>query len=73
MISDRERAMINYPDEFEDDDWEEFETYEQWAREHSKTCYENTHDLGYCLRFARNETCVGCGDTKNGDPLPEHS
>jgi hypothetical protein len=59
MISDRERAMINYPDEFEDDDWEEFET--------------NTHDLGYCLRFARNETCVGCGDTKNGDPLPEHS
>jgi len=30
----------------------------------------NPHKLGFCCRFASNQTCMGCGDATNGDPLP---
>lgn len=29
----------------------------------------NPHELGFCCRFACGETCVGCGDAENGNPL----
>ena len=29
----------------------------------------DTHKLGTCLRFANGETCIGCGDDKNGDSV----
>jgi len=29
----------------------------------------NPHLLGFCCRYACNETCVGCGDSENGMPL----
>jgi hypothetical protein len=29
----------------------------------------DTHALGVCLRFANGETCIGCGDKVNGEPL----
>lgn len=29
----------------------------------------NPHNLGFCCRYACNETCVGCGDSENGIPL----
>jgi hypothetical protein len=28
------------------------------------------HKLGFCCRYAANETCIGCGDETNGQPLP---
>ncbi len=29
----------------------------------------NPHNLGYCCRYASNQTCVGCGDAENGLPI----
>jgi hypothetical protein len=29
------------------------------------------HGWGYCFRFSKGLTCVGCGDASNGDSLPQ--
>jgi hypothetical protein len=26
----------------------------------------DSHKLGFCIRYACGQTCVGCGDTENG-------
>lgn len=33
----------------------------------------DSHKLGFCIRYACGQTCIGCGDPENGQDLPENN
>lgn len=35
------------------------------------TARVNPHLLGFCCRYASNLSCVGCGDSENGEIMPK--
>jgi hypothetical protein len=41
------------------------------TRDEYRDAVVNPHSLGFCCRYACNETCIGCGDESNGESIAE--